>query len=80
VADPRYRKYQQYLKLWLESLKDQWADGQFATEQQNTEAWAKAQFLKDLSEQDYDSIRNFFLSRELIKESEQDEQDPNDEG
>ena len=76
-ADPRFRKYRTYLALWHEYIKDQWSEGIFLDEKANIEAWAKSQLLKDQRDLDYDDIRDFFITAELIKDTEEDD-DSND--
>ena len=71
-ADPRFRKYRHYLALWHEHIKDQWAEGGISGEVENACAYGKAQLLKDQTELDYDDIREFFITAELMKEKEED--------
>ena len=72
VADPRFRKYRHYLGLWLEHIKNSWAEGQIVGELENSCAFGKAQLLKDQTDMSYEDIRAFFITAELIKEKEED--------
>jgi hypothetical protein len=78
-ADPRFSKYREYQRLFLEFIKDQWADGNFLEELENAEASGKAQLLRDMVALDYDDIRKFFIEAGHIKETNS-EQDIDDEG
>ena len=73
MADPRFRKYREYQRLWLEYIKDQWADGQISGEIENADASGKCQLLKDMVALDYEAIREFFIEAGHIKEKEEDE-------
>ena len=73
MADPRFRKYRHYLALWLEHVKDQWAEGEISSEIENACAYGKAQLLKDQVALEYDDIRNFFIETGAITETDKDE-------
>lgn len=66
-ADPRFRKYRHYLVLWLEFVKDQWADGQILGEIANADASGKCQLLKDQIAMDYEDIKDFLIEAGYIK-------------
>ena len=70
VADPRFHKYRDYLKLWLEHIKDRWADGEIVGELENADAAGKTQFLKDQIDLDYEDIRRFFVETGSMKDGE----------
>ena len=70
VADPRFHKYRDYLKLWLEHIKDKWADGEIQGDLANADAAGKTQFLKDQIELDYDDIRSFFVETGSMKDGD----------
>lgn len=72
---PGFRKYRAYQGLFLEYLKDQWADGLIAGEVENAEASGKAQLLKDMVALDYDDIRKFFIEAGHIKETQENGSD-----
>jgi hypothetical protein len=74
-----FSKYREYQRLFLEFIKDQWADGNFLEELENAEASGKAQLLRDMVALDYDDIRKFFIEAGHIKETNS-EQDIDDEG
>ena len=78
-ADPRFKKYQEYQRLWLEYIKDQWADGMISGELANADASGKCQMLKDMVELNYEAIRSFFIEAGHIKEKAS-EQDIDNEG
>ena len=79
AANPVFRKYREFQRLWLEFIKDQWADGQITGELENADAAGKCQLLKDQVALDYDDIRKFFIEAGHIKETASDE-NTDDEG
>ena len=62
--------YREYLKLWLEHIKDQWANGEIIGDLENAEASGKAQFLKDLIDIDYDDMREFYIGIGSMKDGD----------
>jgi hypothetical protein len=69
---PEFRKYQHYQALWLEYLKDQWAEGAISDQLELASASGKAQLLKDMVGLDYDDVYSFFVNAGHIKETEED--------
>jgi hypothetical protein len=65
--------YREYLRLWLEHIKDQWADGKIVGELENAEASGKAQFLKDLIDIDYEDMSEFYISIGVKSDSHTEE-------
>ena len=73
LVDPRFRKYRHYLELWLEHVKDNWADGLITGELANADAAGKTQFLKDQIGLEYEDIHEFFVGVGHVKEAEETE-------
>ena len=72
---PEFRAYREYQRLFLEFIKDQWADGQISGELANADAAGKCQLLKDQVALDYEDIRTFFIESGHIKEKENVDQE-----
>ena len=70
---PEFRQYQHYQHLWLEFLKDQWANGEVTGELALADASGKAQLLKDLVGLEYEDIYGFFVNAGYVKETEEKE-------
>ena len=68
VADPRFSKYRDYLKLWLEHIKDKWANGEIQGELENADAAGKTQFLKDQIDLKYEDMSQFYIAIGRIKD------------
>ena len=60
--------YRDYLRLWLEHIKDKWANGEIVGDIANADAAGKTQLLKDQISLDYEDMRQFFVAIGRMKD------------
>lgn len=70
LEDPTTQKFRKALRKWQESLKDQWATGQFqnesaqSTAMMNVGAQAQVQIIRQILDMDWPEIENLLRQEE----------------